>query len=188
MANHMSTSLTIGNLDQPSYDKLKQIFNDGTNEYYTNVEHIIKQMYGDVDFSKLDWWYDNIGAKWLEVESAVTEDFESEVQLYMTSAWCVPTQFLEKLTYILCGINKDVVLYGTYEDECLDPMGAFVFGFGYEDVEDLDIDLNLDKYWSEDTDEAEDYRQGVIDELMEHKDSLYQAYLEVVEERKAEVE
>jgi hypothetical protein len=67
-------------------------------------------------------------------------------------------------------------------------MGAFVFGFGYEDVEDLDIDLNLDKYWSEDTDEAEDYRQGVIDELMEHKDSLYQAYLEVVEERKAEKE
>jgi hypothetical protein len=65
-------------------------------------------------------------------------------------------------------------------------MGAFVFGFGYDDMEDLDIKLDLDKYWSEDDEEAEDYRQGVIDELMEHKDSLYQAYLEVVEERKTE--
>jgi hypothetical protein len=51
-------------------------------------------------------------------------------------------------------------------------------------MEDLDIELDLDKYWSEDTDEAEDYRQGIIDELMEHKDSLYQAYLEVIEEEK----
>jgi hypothetical protein len=186
MANHMNTSLTIGNLDKPSYDKLKEIFNDGTNEYYTNVEHIIKQMYGDVDFSKLTWWYANIGAKWLEVESAVTDEFESEVQIYMTSAWDLPTQFLEKLTYILCGINKDVVLYGTYEDESLEPMGAFVFAFGYEDVEDLDIEVDWDKYWGEDDDETDEYRHSVIVELMEHKNSLYQAYLEVLEDRKQE--
>ena len=184
MANHMSTSLTIGNLDKPSYDKLKQIFNDGTNEYYTNVEHIIKQIYGDVDFSKLDWWYDNIGSKWLEVESAVTEDFESEVQLYMTSAWSVPTQFLEKLSKILTEINKEVVIYGTYEDESLEPMGAFVYGDDYDDIEDLDIEIDFDKYWGDDDLEAEEYRESVIDALMEHKESMYQSYLEVVEERK----
>ena len=184
MANHMSTSLTIGNLDKPSYDKLKQIFNDGTNEYYTNVEHIIKQMYGDVDFSKLDWWYDNVGSKWLEVESAVTEDFESEVQLYMTSAWNVPVEFLEKLRDILTDINKDVVLYGTYEDESLEPIGAFVYGYGYDDIEDLDIEIDFDKYWGEYDEEAEEYRDSVFDELFQHKDNMYQAYLDTIEEEK----
>ena len=96
-----------------------------------------------MDFSKLDWWYDNVGSKWLEVESAVTEDFESEVQLYMTSAWSVPTQFLEKLSKILTEINKEVVIYGTYEDESLEPMGAFVYGDDYDDIEDLDIEIDF---------------------------------------------
>jgi hypothetical protein len=143
-------------------------------------------MYGDVDFSKLDWWYDNVGSKWLEVESAVTEDFESEVQLYMTSAWNVPYQFLEKLSQILTEINKEVVIYGIYEDESLDPIGAFVYGDDYDDMEDLDIEIDFDKYWGDDDSEAEEYRYGIQDALIEHKEAIYQAYLDVLEERKKE--
>ena len=184
MANHMSTTLTIQNLDQESYDKLKDIFNDGTNEYYTDVEYIIKQMYGDVEHNSLDWWYDNIGSKWLQVESSVNEEFESEVQLYLTSAWNVPVEFLEKLRDILVSINDKVVLLGTYEDESLEPIGAFVYAADYDDIEDLDIQIDFDKYWDEDDDG--EYREGIYNELFSHKDDLYRAYLETIEDRKNE--
>ena len=180
----MDTTLTIDKLDIQSFDKLKEIFNDGTNEYYCNVEHIIKQTYGEVDYSSLDWWYSNIGSKWMEIETSITGDFEESIELYITSAWNVPTIFLEKLCEILTKINKDVVLYGTYQDESLDPIGAFVYALDYDDIEDLDIEIDLDKYW--DNDDDGEYREEIYDELLNHKDSLYQSYLEVLEERKLE--
>ena len=186
MANHMDTTLTITNLDEQSFDKLKEIFNDGTNEYYCNIEHVIKQMYGDADISGIQWWYDNIGSKWLEIETSVDGEFENSVQLYMTSAWSIPTAFLEKLRDILVEINKDVALYGTYQDESLDPIGAFVFGYEYDDVEDLDIEIDFDKYWGDSDLEAEDYREGIYKELLDHSDSMYESYLQIVKERKEE--
>lgn len=186
MANHMDTTLTIDNLDEQSYNRLKEIFNDGTNQYYTDVTHIIKQVYGDTETNSLDWWYDNIGAKWLEVESLVDGEFETNVQLCMTSAWNVPTAFLEKLRDILVEINKDVVLYGTYQDESLDPIGAFVFGYDYDDMEDLDIEIDFEKYWGDDDLEAEQYRERIYNELLEHGDSMFESYLQIVEERKEE--
>ena len=186
MANHMDTTLTIANLDQQSFDKLKEIFDDGSNKYYCNVEHAIKKMYGDIqlDGIGLTWWYDNIGTKWLEIESSVDSYFESSVQLYMTSAWSVPTAFLEKLRDILVEINKDVVLYGTYQDEGLDPIGAFVFGDEYDDMEDLDIEIDWDRYWEGDN--ADEYREEIYKELYEHSDAMYESYLEIVKERKEE--
>ncbi len=180
----MDTTLTIDKLDIQSFDKLKEIFNDGTNEYYCNVEHVIKQMYGEVDYSSLDWWYSNIGSKWMEIETSITGEFEESIELYITSAWNVPTIFLEKLCEILTKINKDVVLYGTYQDESLDPIGAFVYALDYDDIDDLDIEVDSDKYWSGENDD--EYRYEIYDELTKHKDSLYQSYLEVLEERKLE--
>lgn len=184
MANHMSTTLTITNLDKQSFEKLKEIFNDGTNEYYTDMNHIIKQMYGEVDSNSLDWWSDNIGAKWLEIESAVDGEFEETIQLYMTSAWYVPTEFLEKLRDILIDVSTNVVLYGTYEDESLDPMGAFVYGYDYDDMEDLDIQVDFDKYWDEE--DGGEYKESIYGEVLEHSESLYQAYLGIVKQRKEE--
>lgn len=188
MANHMSTTLTIENLDQQSYDKLKEIFNDGTNQYYTDVKHVISKMYNGIDIEQLDdhysWWIANIGSKWLEIESAVTDEFESQAQLYLTSAWDVPIPFLEKLRDILVEINDEVVLSGTYEDESLEPMGAFVYAAEYDDIEDLDIEVDWDKYWDEDDDG--EYREGIYNELFSHKDDLYRAYLETIEDRKNE--
>jgi hypothetical protein len=187
MANNMDTTLTIAKLDEQSFNKLKEIFNDGTNEYYTDTKHAIKQMYGDVDTNSLDWWYEHIGSKWLTIEASVDDKFEESVQLYLTSAWDVPTPFLEKLRDILVEINKDVVLYGTYQDESLDPQGAFVFGYGYDDMEDLDIEIDWDKYWSDDNaDDDGEYREWVYQQVLDHCDSLYESYLEVLEDRKQE--
>lgn len=185
MANHVSTTLTIENLDQQSYDKLKEIFNDGTNEYYTDVKHIINKMYDGTDIEQIDdqynWWVSNIGSKWLEVESSVSEGFETEVQLYLTSAWNVPDEFIQKLRDILVQINNEVVLSGTYEDESLDPIGAFIYAKDYDDIEDFDIEVDFDKYWDDD-----EYKESIYDELLEHKNGLYQVYLETIEDRKNE--
>jgi hypothetical protein len=189
MANNMDTTLTIAKLDEQSFNKLKEIFNDGTNEYYTDIKNAITQMYGDVDTNSLEWWYEHIGSKWLTIESSIDGEFEESVQLYLTSAWDVPTPFLEKLRDILVEINKDVVLYGTYQDESLDPQGAFVFGYEYDDMEDLDIEIDWDKYWGDDNaDDEGEYREWVYQQVLDHSDSLYESYLQVVKERKEDEE
>lgn len=178
MANHMSTYVIIENLNNEAFEKLKEIFNDGKNEYCVDSEHAIKVMYGENEYQpEYQWWIENIGAKWLEIEGSVTGPFEETVELYLTSAWSVPTEFLQKLTDILVTINDKIVVYGQYEDESLDPMGAFVYAWDYDDIEDMDIEIDFDKFWDED-----EYRDEIYDMLNNHRELLYASYLETMNE------
>ena len=73
--------------------------------------------------------------------------------------------------------DKDIVAYGTYEDESYSPIGAFVYGFDYDDIEDYD-EVDGQRMWDDD-----DYKDDIMDKLHDHRDSLYEGYLEVKKER-----
>ena len=77
-------------------------------------------------------------------------------------------------------IDEEVAIYGTYEDESYSPMGAFVYAFDYDDMEDYD-EVDSDKM-SDD----EDYREEIYDELHALRDSLWASYLDVKKEREEE--
>jgi hypothetical protein len=68
------------------------------------------------------------------------------------------------------------VVYGTYEDDGYDPIGAFVYAVGYDDIEDYD-EVETDKMFQDD-----DYMEEIYDGLYELRDSLYEGYLEVKNE------
>jgi hypothetical protein len=189
MANIMTTYVKIKNLDEETHKKLVDLYE--TNNESFDVLDILRhfnKLY-DRNFNDTDNFYgvafmnDNVGSKWLSIEFGCwsTEEFKQysdTVDLVLESAWNVPTLYLEKLTEVLTEINKDVVVYGTYEDESWEPMGAFVYAYDYDDIEDYDEEVEV-----EDMLQDEDYRYEVMNDLREHRDAMYEAYLEVKAER-----
>jgi hypothetical protein len=189
MANIMTTYVKIKNLDEETHKKLVDLYE--TNNESFDVLDILRhfnKLY-DRNFNDSDNFYgiafmnDNVGSKWLSIEFGCwsTEEFKQysdTVDLVLESAWNVPTLYLEKLTEVLTEINKDVVVYGTYEDESWEPMGAFVYAYDYDDIEDYDEEVLV-----EDMLQDEDYRYEVMNDLREHRDAMYEAYLEVKAER-----
>ena len=189
MANVMTTYVKIKNLDEETHKKLVDLYQTES-ESFTDKDLLphFNKLY-DRNFNDTDNFYgiafmnDNVGSKWLNIEFGCwsTEEFKQysdTVDLVLESAWNVPTLYLEKLTEVLTEINKDVVLYGTYEDESWEPMGAFVYAYDYDDIEDYDEEVEVEEMLQD-----EDYRYEVMNDLREHRDAMYEAYLEVKAER-----
>ena len=185
----MTTYVKIKNLDEESHKKLVDLFQtEGDSFTDKDILPHFNKLY-DRNFNDTDNFYgiafmtDNVGSKWLNIEFGCwsTEEFKQysdTVDLILESAWNVPTLYLEHLTYVLTQINKDIVVYGTYEDESWEPMGAFVYADDYDDIEDYDDEVDVDDMLND-----EEYRYQVMNDLYEHRDMLLEAYLQVKQER-----
>ncbi len=194
MANVMTTYVKIINLNEESHKKLIDLFQTKgeTFEHEDLIPHFNKlydREFNDTDnFYGIGFMNDNVGSKWLRIEFGEwsTENFvkeENEVDLILESAWNVPTKYLEQLAYVLTEINKDIIIYGTYEDESWEPMGAFVYAHDYDDIEDYDEEVEYEDMLND-----EEYRYEVMGDLYEHRDALLEAYLQVKQEREEENE
>lgn len=194
MANVMTTYVKIINLNEESHKKLIDLFQTKgeTFEHEDLIPHFNKlydREFNDTDnFYGIGFMNDNVGSKWLRIEFGEwsTENFvkqENEVDLILESAWNVPTKYLEQLAYVLTEINKDIIIYGTYEDESWEPMGAFVYAHDYDDIEDYDEEVEYEDMLND-----EEYRYEVMSDLYEHRDAMLEAYLQVKQEREEENE
>jgi hypothetical protein len=184
MANHMTTYVKVDNLNEESFDKLIQLIYPSKGQYNIQSVEIVNRLF-ETDYSVEEkrfpdngWMLDNIGAKWIEIECDDTPEFDTTYSFRVTSAWHVPEEYLLTLTQTLVDIKSDVVLYGTYEDESYDPIGAFVYADDYDDAEDLDIEIDFDQIW-----EDADYRISIFDELHLLKENLYDSYLEYIADK-----
>ncbi len=193
MANVMTTYVKIKNLDEESHKKLVDLFQtkgetfDERTDLIPHFNKLYDRNFNDTDnFYGIAFMMDNVGSKWLRIEFGVwsTKNFveeTEEVDLILESAWNVPTKYLEQLTSVLTEINKDIIIYGTYEDESYEPMGAFVYADDYDDIEDYDDEIDVDDMLND-----EEYRYQVMNDLYEHRDMMLEAYLEVKREREEE--
>lgn len=185
----MTTYVKIKNLDEESHKKLVDLFQTEGDSFtdkdlLPHFNKLYERNFNDTDnFYGIAFMNDNVGSKWLNIEFGCwsTEEFKQfsdTVDLVLESAWNVPTLYLEQLTYVLTQINKDIVVYGTYEDESWEPMGAFVYADDYDDIEDYDEEVEIDDMLND-----EEYRYQVMNDLYEHRDMMLEAYLEVKRER-----
>ena len=141
MANTMTTYLKSQNLNEENYVKFSELFKtENENSSYVDIiEHFNKLF--DEKFNNSDNVIDrnfmdqNIGSKWITVEFG-DDGYSSEVDVIIESAWSVPTEYLQKVRDVLTEWNEDITLSGTYEDEGYSPIGAFVYAFDYDDIED----------------------------------------------------
>jgi len=174
----MTTYVKVGNLNEETFNKLKSILdknNDDTS--YVDIVNHVNKLYGTEftepdNFMDREWMDENIGTKWITIECDIDE-YSSEVDLVIESSWAVPTQYLQKIVEFIGG---DVVVYGTYEDESYNPIGAFVYAVGYDDIEDYE-EVEHDKIFEDD-----DYLEEMYDGLYELRDSLYEGYCEAMDE------
>jgi hypothetical protein len=189
MANIMTTYVKIKNLDEESHKKLVDLFQTKGetftdedllphfNNLYNRNFNESNNLYG------ISFMIDNVGSKWLTIEFGCWsfeefKQYSDTVDLILETAWNVPTTYLEHLTSALTEINKDIIVYGTYEDESYEPIGAFVYADDYDDIEDYDDDVEVEDMLND-----EEYRYQVMKDLYEHRDMMLEAYLEVKKER-----
>ena len=181
MANTMTTYVKIVNLNEETFNKVKELFEtEGENSSIVNLTNHFNGLfdweYDETDYNQREWMIENIGSKWISVEFNGSE-YSPEVDLIIESKWSVPTEYIQKVVEFLNKTDKDIVAYGTYEDEGYSPIGAFVFGYDYDDIEDYD-EVDGERMWNDD-----DYNEEIYNGLYSHRDSLYEAYLEVKKER-----
>lgn len=185
MANTMTTYVKIVNLNEETFGKVKELFEtEGENSSQVEVTNHFNKLF-ETEFNNTDkymdreWMDENIGSKWIRIEFGDVE-YAPDVDLVLETAWNVPTEYIQKVVEVLNKLDKDIVAYGTYEDEGYSPVGAFVYGYEYDDIEDYD-EFDAERIWGDD-----DYMEEMYDALYEHRDSLYESYLEVINERKIE--
>jgi hypothetical protein len=183
MANTMTTRVSIKNLNEETFEKLKSLMeNDEKNKYNVDWIKNINMLY-ETEFTNENapdyaFMEETVGAKWITIEG-IDKTFSDEVELVIESAWHVPSGYLEKLAEYLTKFDKNIVLVGTYVEESLEPMGAFVYGHEYEDMEDnVETEIDHDKWW-----EDEEYRDEIYEELYDLRNNMFQGYLETMKER-----
>lgn len=180
----MSTYVKVCNGNEKVANRLKELFTPNEGQYDVNAIQILNTMLG-TNFSyrdskegwdiETDWptneiWNSYIGPKWMFVDYDHSDEPE-DCSIMIRSAWSVPTEFLQKLAEELYTIDEDCFICGTYEDESFDPMGAFVYAKGWDDIEDLDEDIDFDRMWEDD-----DYREELHYATNDLCDSMVQAY------------
>jgi hypothetical protein len=184
MANMITTYVKIVNLNNQTIKKVLELFSKTEKSYYVNLNENLNKVYGE-NFSEQKevtriWMDDNVGSKTLQIETNYNIEDSDYFELIITSAWEVPTKYLEKLTSVLNKFDKEVAIYGTYEDESYEPIGAFVYAYDYDEMEDYD-EVDSEKMIDDD-----DYRDKIYVSLKELRDSLWESYLEVKKEREEE--
>jgi hypothetical protein len=182
MANTMTTYVKVCNLNEETFGKVKELFEtEGENSSEVKVVEHFNKLFG-TEFNNTDnymnreWMDENIGSKWIKIEFGDVE-YTPEVDLVIETAWNVPTEYIQKVVEVLNELDKNIVAYGTYEDEGYSPVGAFVYGYDYDDIEDYD-EVDSERMWEDD-----DYNEEIYSELYSLRDGLYESYLEVKKER-----
>lgn len=190
MANEMSTYVRVSNGNQKVAERLKELFTPAEGKYEVTAIDVLNRMLGtnysyredregwdrEVDWPTNEIWDSYIGPKWMFVDYDHSDEPE-ESHIMIRSAWSVPTEFLEKLAEELYTIKEDCYISGTYEDESYDPMGAFIYAKDWDDLEDLDEEIDYDRIWEDD-----EYREELQYATNDLRDSLEESYLEHLKE------
>lgn len=185
MANEMRTFIYVVNGSKEIADRLNKIFKPTEGDHEANAVSILNAMLG-TNYSyknkkgwnkELDWptqeiWDQYIGPKWMYCDYDHDNDPINSL-IVLRSAWSLPTKFLEKLAKELYEIKDDCYIKGTYEDESYDPIGAFLYAKGFEDIEDYDNEIDFDKMWDDD-----DYRDEIWKEVKQLMTDMEDRYLE----------
>lgn len=190
MANEMSTYVRVSNGDQRVAERLKELFTPTEGKYEVTAIDILNRMLGtnysyredregwdrEADWPTQEIWDSYIGPKWMYVDYDHSDEPEDS-HIMIRSAWSVPNEFLEKLAEELYTIKEDCYISGTYEDESYNPMGAFIYAKDWDDLEDLDEEIDYDRIWEDD-----EYREELQNATNDLRDSLEESYLEHLKE------
>jgi hypothetical protein len=192
MANEMSTMVKVISGNEKVAQRLKELFKpESEKDHEASAVSILNVMLGanysynnkegwdrETDWPTNEIWDSYIGPKWMYVDYDHSDNPE-DCHITIRSAWYVPSEFLSKLAEQLYTIDEECFIYGNYEDESYDPIGAFLYAKGWDDIEDLDEEIDFDRMWEDD-----EYRDEIWDMVAELQDSMVDSYKEYLEDKK----
>lgn len=180
----MTSFVEVKNTNKEVNDYILQFCDiDEESKYYnTTIRELdlVNDLY-DTEFTEDDGWTaewgrEHLGSKWIRFDYITIDD--DGIEMNIESAWSVPQEFFEKLALKLGSIHRDCYLLGSYEDESYEPMGAFVYDLYYDDIEDLEEEIDYERIWEED-----DYLESIHDMVYELKQDIERAYLDDYQNR-----
>ena len=229
MATETNVYIQIYNANKEVFSRLKDIFMDPDKDSpypnsSTKTPHMVNTLYGtniaykeDVgeswtkedNWAPQDWWEDNVGTRYIHSDIDYLDDetgCDGEGAIVLTTTHSVPYNFLNNLAKDLAKIKEDCYIYGTYECETYDPVGAFIFAGDYEDMEDndsIEVSMIRELMNSEENIEDKNYAGEVItfengyewfndspngreklhDDQANLRDSLKNAYVEYLQDK-----
>jgi hypothetical protein len=180
MANHVENYIKIKNINKEVVDELERIFSvkDEIGDTHTIdlVNGIYDMNWTDGDYDR-GWVNDNVGAKW--VYGQIESEYDDELTINLTSAWDAVNPLLKQLCSKLICIKEDVVIENKFQDEGCDPMGVAYYSSEYGSVEYLDEEIDVYKFYEDDT-----YREEVYEWVEQLMDEERRIHKEVIEDLK----
>ena len=125
MANHVTTSLQVTSKNKDVFKQLSKWFEDKPYSELSDTMFLYHILYGnDAEDSDYDrgLYTERMGAKWAYIED--TECYDDYFRMNTTSAWYFIEGAIERLGELLYGIDNEVLIKFTFEDEGLDPIGG----------------------------------------------------------------
>ena len=192
MANEMTSFVRVKKANDNVVKRLKEIFTPSEGKYDVNSIELFNRVYGtnySYEADKEDWdsekdwpsneeWGNKMGPKWSYGEEFYMDNGETDGSFIIRSAWSVPQVLLESIAKELYTIKEDCYLVGNYEDEGYDPVGAFIYANGYDDIEDLDHAYDPQDLWEDD-----ELREKMQDEMVELENDLESCYFEYLQDK-----
>ena len=192
MANEMTSFVRVKNANDDVVKRLKEIFTPSEGKYDVNSIELMNRIYGtnysyeadkedwdrDTDWPSNEEWEEKLGPKWSYGEEFYMEEGDEEGSFIIRSAWSVPQNLLSNIAKELYTIKEDCYIVGNYEDESYDPVGAFLYANGWDDIEDLDSGYDPEDLWEDD-----ELREQMNDELCELEQDIESVYHEYLQDK-----
>jgi len=178
MANHVDNYIKVKNINKEVVDELERIFSNKDDVGDTHTIDLINGVFDmnwtDDDYDR-GWVNDNVGAKW--VYGQIESEYDDELTINLTSAWDAVNPLLKQLCSKLICIKEDVVIENIFQDESCDPMGVAYYSSEYGSEEYLDEDIDVSKFYEDDS-----YREEVYEWLQQLMEEERKIHKEVIED------
>jgi len=189
MANNVSSYISFYEMTPKTEKRFEEVFPlieaDGKTIVFGGYDADgIYKIY-DTDPETVDnsyeWWVNNVGAKWLNIEDFTTDCMS------ITTAWSAPFPFYDKLYEWLSKDSPDLMMWVRYDDEMPNFIGCYGIGpNGYDYDEYVDEKSYQVCFGAEPYGEDDDYNEKWWDILDEWYDDEYKFFLNGYQEWKEE--
>lgn len=170
MANSVYTWVNIKCTDKETLKELNEKLTPLSGSYETGTGVLGERFF---DYTKDDWDSgaknrECFGAKWMYCEQPEEHFEEDSISVMLHSAWNMPERFILRLKDWLCARASDSMVWGNFEDEGIQPFGAFFYSQNKYYYQEVDHEVDYDKVWEDD-----EYRMKLDTMRIDLEEELY---------------
>ena len=127
MANEVRTFIEVKSDNNETFTKLQEMFGGADYKTMYETDWLYHKLYGEKEYDR-GVYTEEMGAKWCYVDDIDPAD--DSFTMTTVSAWYYCEGAIQRLQEILHGVDEEVCIAFTYEDESLAVETDFLFSSG----------------------------------------------------------